>query len=270
MKPSAQSLKAVPTDSRYTIEALQRGLQVLSLFSREAPVLSLKEIVDSTGLNKSTAYRIVSTLSESGYLERNSRTKEYRPGLKVLQLGFTAIISLDVRQVAHPYLRQLSAETGETASLSVLDEMEVVYLDRVRNRQIVGVVLGLGSRIPANCASMGKVMLAHLPLAELERRLFKNELSPCTGHSHAEPDSLKRDLLKVQADGYATNDEELEIGLRAVAAPVWDHTGQVIAAINVSGSVRTISRERLTDELAPSVTTTAALISQALGHSGSR
>jgi IclR family pca regulon transcriptional regulator len=146
--------------------------------------------------------------------------------------------------------------------------MEVVYVDRVRNRQIVGVVLGLGSRIPANCASMGKVMLAHLPPAELDRRLVENSVAPCTGNSRTDPDNLKRDLAKVRGAGYATNDEELEMGLRAVAAPVWDHTGQVIAAINVSGSVRTISRERLINELAPSVMTTAAQISQSLGHSG--
>lgn len=255
-------------DSRYTIEALQRGLQVLSLFSRESPLLSLTEIVEATGLTKSTAYRVVSTLASSGYLERDTRTKEYRPGLKVLQLGFSAISSLDVRQVARPYLKQLSAQTGETASLSVLDEMEVVYVDRVRNRQIVGVVLGMGSRIPANCASMGKVMLAHLSTAELDRRLFENEISPCTANSRTDPDGLKRDLSKVREAGYAINDEELEIGLRAVAAPVWDHTGQVAAAINVSGSVRTISRERLRSELAPAVQGTATQISQALGHSG--
>lgn len=255
-------------ETRYTIEALQRGLQVLSLFSRDSQELSLTEIVEATGLNKSTAYRIVSTLDTSGYLERDSRTKQYRPGLKVLQLGFAAISSLDVRQVARPHLKRLSTQTGETASLSVLDEMEVVYVDRVRNRQIVGVVLGLGSRIPANCASMGKVMLAHLPPAELERRLLEHVLSPCTSHSKVDIDYLRRELDEVRATGFAINDEELEIGLRAVAAPVWDHGGQVAAAINVSGSVRTISRERLVEELAPSVQGTALQISQALGYSG--
>jgi PcaR/PcaU/PobR family beta-ketoadipate pathway transcriptional regulator len=261
-------LNAVSTDSRYNIEALQRGLQVLSLFSRESPVLSLTEIVESTGLAKSTAYRVVSTLASSGYLERDRRTKEYRPGLKVLQLGFSAISSLDVRQVARPHLKQLSMQTGETASLSVLDEMEVVYVDRVRNRQIFGVVLGLGSRIPANCASMGKVMLAHLPDAELERRLVENEVTPCTANSRTDAERLKRELANVREAGFAINDEELEIGLRAVAAPVRDHSGQVIAAINVSGSVRTISRERLIGELAASVAGTAAAISQALGYRG--
>ncbi len=159
--------------SQYAIEALQRGLQVLSLFSRESPALSLTEIKDAAQLNKSTAFRIVATLEAANYLERDPDTKRYRPGLKVLRLGFTAISSLEFRQVARPYLQQLSQDVNESVSLSVLDGMEVVYVDRVRKQQIVGIVLGIGSRIPAPCASMGKVLLAHLPPEELEKRLMK-------------------------------------------------------------------------------------------------
>lgn len=258
----------VSPESPYAIEALLRGLQVLSLFSRDDPALTLTQIVNRSRLNKSTAYRVVSTLESAGYLDRDQATKRYRPGLKVLQLGFTAISGLELRQVAHPFLTQLSQVTGETASLSMLDGLEVVYVDRVRNRQIVGVVLGLGSRIPANCGSMGKVMLAHLPREELEARLSQARLTPCTPHSAVRAEALASELAGVRRQGFATNDEELEIGLRAVAAPIWDHMGQVAAAINVSGSVRTISKERLRDELAPQVMDTANRISQALGYGG--
>ena len=253
--------------SQYTIEALERGLNVLALFSRESPILSLKEIVERAGLNKSTAFRVVSTLESSGYLDKDPRTKQYQPGLKVLQLGFTAISGLEFRQVAHPYLKKLSAEINETVSLGVLDDMEVIYVDRVRtSRMIVGVVLGLGSRIPAQCASMGKVLLAYLPLNELKARMKKSQLEPCTPNSITEPESLKMELASVREMGYSTNNEELEIGLRAVAAPVWNHNEQVVAAINVSGSVRTISAERIKQELAPKVCDAAALISQTLGY----
>ncbi len=253
--------------SQYTIEALERGLNVLALFNRESPVLSLKEIVERAGLNKSTAFRVVSTLESSGYLDKDPRTKQYQPGLKVLQLGFTAISGLEFRQVAHPYLKKLSAEINETVSLGVLDDMEVIYVDRVRtSRMIVGVVLGLGSRIPAQCASMGKVLLAYLPLNELKARIKKSQLEPCTPNSITEPESLKMELASVREMGYSTNNEELEIGLRAVAAPVWNHNEQVVAAINVSGSVRTISAERIKQELAPKVCDAAALISQTLGY----
>jgi PcaR/PcaU/PobR family beta-ketoadipate pathway transcriptional regulator len=251
----------------YLIEALARGLDVLSLFSRERPTLSLTQITDAARLNKTTAFRILSTLEAAGYLQRDSETKKYRPGLKVLKLGFTAISSLEFRQVARPYLEHLSQQVGETVSLSVLDGMEVVYVDRIRNQQIVGVVLGLGSRIPAHCGSMGKAILAYLPDDDLARRLREAELRPCTPYSKATPEALVTELAQIRRQGYALNIEELEVGLLAVAAPIFDHQ-QVVAAINVTGSTRTISRERLVDELAPLVRSTAGQISQALGYSG--
>jgi IclR family pca regulon transcriptional regulator len=258
----------VKQESPYVIESLHRGLQVLSLFSRENPSFTLTEIVKATGLNKTTAFRIAATLLVEGYLDRDLITRRYRPGLKVLNLGFTAIASLELRQVARPYLSDLSETTGETASLSLLDGLDVVYIERIRSRKIiVGVVLGIGSRIPAHCASMGKVMLAYLPAGELARRLGESELTPCTPASIVGRPEIESELELVRKQGFAANNEELETGLRAVAAPIWDHTNQVVAAINVSGSVRTISLERLIDELAPIVCQTGALISQALGYS---
>ena len=256
------------SQSNYTIESLQRGLQVLALFNREQPTLTLTEIIQKTNLNKTTAFRIVSTLETTGYLNRDPKTKQYRPALKVLQLGFTAISSLEFRQVARPYLRQLSQEVGETVSLSVLDGMDVVYVDRVRNHQIVGVILGIGSRIPAHCASMGKVILANLAEDELNGRLQEITLDPCTPQSITTLADFMADIIQVRQQGYALNDEELELGLRAVAAPIWDDHHQVVAAINITGSVRTISQEQLVHVLAPKVVATALQISQALGYGG--
>ncbi len=255
------------SQSPYQVESLSRGLQVLSLFNRDTPSLSLTEIKNAAALNKTTAFRVVSTLESAGYLERNPDTKRYRPGLKVLSLGFTAISSLEFRQVARPYLRQLSQGANETVSLSVLDGMEVIYVDRVRRQQIVGVVLGIGSRIPAQCGSMGKVMLAHLPPEELAERLA-NPMLACTSKSTIDREIFEAELLQVRNQGYALNDEELEIGLRAVAAPIWDYTNQVVAAVNVTGSVRTISSQRMIKELAPMVRNTATQISRALGYGG--
>lgn len=254
-------------ESQYTIEVLLRGLNILTLFSHENPTLSLTEIATSTGLNKTTAFRLVNTLEEAGYLLRDPGTKRYRPGIKVLQLGFTAITSLDFRQVAHPYLELLSQQVGETVSMSVLDGMEIVYVDRVRNQQIMGVVLGLGSRLPAHCGSMGKAMLAYLPPDELNRRLEAASLKPRTSKSLTTRQALETELALVRQQGYAFNDEEIEIGLRAVAAPIWDHTNQVVAAINITGTVSRIPQERLAGELAQAVRHIALQISQALGYS---
>jgi IclR family pca regulon transcriptional regulator len=215
-----------------------------------------------------TSLRIASTLEAAGYLRRDPETKRYRPSLKVLQLGFSALRSMDIRQAARPHLEQLSRDTGETVSHAVLDGLEIVYVDRIRNRQIVGVILGMGSRLPAHCTSMGKAMLAYLPRDQLKTRLNGAVLEACTGNTLVEIDSLEADLGKVRRRGYAINHQELAIGLRAVAAPIWGEHGQVVAAINISGSTETISRNRLKQELVPLLTSTAAEISQVLGYMG--
>lgn len=253
-------------DDQYTISTLLRGLNILSLFSKKRPTLSLTEISAAARMNKTTAFRMVSTLEKAGYLSRDVETKRYRPGIRVLQLGFAALDNLELRQVARPYLEKLSQSVGETVSLSVLDGMEIIYVDRVRNQQIVGVLLGIGSRLPAHCASMGKAMLASLPQAELERRLSQTPMHPCTPNSIADQEAFLRELEKVRKQGFATNDEELEIGLRAVAAPIWDRTENVVGAVNITGSTSRISRARLITELAPAVQTTASEISHVLGH----
>jgi len=192
---------------------------VLALFSKESPRLTMSDVVERTGFNKSTAFRILSTLEQAGYLQRDEETRHYTPSFKVLTLGFTAINTFDVRQFARPYLEKLAQELDLTASLGVLDGVSVVYMDRIRNREIVGILLGLGDRIPAHCSSMGKVMLAHLPLDELERRLAAMEFAPCTPRTVVDVDTLRQTLVQIREVGYATNDEELVSGLRAVAAP---------------------------------------------------
>jgi len=239
---------------------------VLSLFNRENPSLSLTQIKNAADLNKTTAFRIVSTLETAGYLERDPHTKQYRPGLKVLQLGFTAISSLEFRQIARPFLVKLSQEVGQTVSLSVLDGMEVVYIDRVRQQQILGVMLGLGSRIPAYCASLGKAMLAHLPAEELNQRLDEVELKPLTPHTLPDRSSLEEDLELVRERGYSINDEEWVLGLRSTAAPIFDRYRVALGAINISVSAAEISRKELETRLSPSVVATAREISNAMSY----
>ena len=252
--------------SRYAIETLARGLSVLSLFSRDSSELSLTEISRSADLNMTTSLRIASTLEAAGYLRRDPETKRYRPSVKVLQLGFSALRSMDIRQAARPHLERLSRETGETVSHAVLDGFEIVYVDRIRNRQIVGVVLGIGSRLPAHCTSMGKAILAYLPDGQLHAQLNGANLEACTTHTIVDQESLETELAKVRKQGYAINDQELALGLRAVAAPIRGEQGNVVAAINISGSSETISRSRMRQEFVPLLVETASEISQALGH----
>ncbi len=252
--------------SRYTIETLARGLNILELFTSRTPSLSLAEITASLSLNKSTAFRILATLESSGYLERDPTTRKYRPSLKVLQLGFLAINRLEVRQVARPYLEKLSQEVNETVSLCVLHGADIVYVDRIRNRAIVGVVLDIGSHVPAHSTTVGKILLSNLPADELQKRLEVSNLERYTPRTIIDRNTLLTQLSVIRENGYAVSDGELAVGLRAAGAPIRDMSREVVAAINVSGSMGTISLQRLRKELVPAVVRTARQISLALGY----
>lgn len=264
MKPESPTTK-----SRYTIEALARGLEVLALFTAARPALSFNEIVGALDLSKSTAFRILATLEQLGYLEHDPAARRYRPGLKVFQLGFAALAGLEIQQVARPQLERLAQQLDETASMAVLEDLDIIYVDRIRNRAIVGVVLGVGSRLPAYSASLGKVLLAGLPEPELRERLARATLAPITAHTIVSRDALLAELAEIRRRGYAISDQELAIGLRGVAAPIRDGQGRAVAAINISGPTSTISPERLERELLPAVLATAERISLALGYAHS-
>ena len=154
---------------------------------------------------------------------------------------------------------------GQTVSLSVLDGMHVIYVDRVRNHEPVGVVLGLGSRIPAQCASLGKAILAFLPPDELDARLDKSDLSPCTPNSIIDRAALKDDLASVRALGYSVNDQEWVLGLRSTGAPILGDDGGAVASVNIAVSAMQFSREELEAQLSPAVRDTARNISYAMG-----
>ncbi len=255
----------IPPKSRYNIEALARGLEILSLFSYETPALSLSQVVDLLQINKSTAYRVLSTLQSMGYLEQSSSTRLYRPGLKVLQLGFTAINTLELRQVTRPFLEKLSQQIGETVSLAVLDGFRTIYVDRIRNQAIVGVVLGVGSSLPAHCTALGKVLLAGLPDDELRTLLASQDLSVYTPKTIATKETLLAELQTIREQGYALDDEELASGLRAIAAPVRNLSKQTVASVNVTGTTLNITQERLFEEILPALLSTTNQISNALG-----
>jgi IclR family pca regulon transcriptional regulator len=254
--------------TRYTIEALARGLEILSLFSAGRSALSLAQIIAESGLTKSTAFRVVATLESLGYLEHNPETRRYRPGLAVLQLGFAALSSLELRQVARPHLERLADDLGETASLAVLDRdgRDIIYVDRVRNRAIVGVVLGVGSRVPAHATSLGKALLASLSDADLSAWMSAAPPRAFTGQTRASREALMADLTLTRDRGYALSDQELAAGLRGAAAPIRDGSGQAVAAISVSGPSATLTIERLEGVVAPAVVETASRISKALGY----
>ncbi len=252
-------------DSKYRIETLERGLRVLEAFSRESPSLSMTEIGDHAELSKSTAFRFTYTLEELGYLERDPETKRYRPGLKVLRLGFSALNSLEMREIAQSYLKALSARSGMTTNMTVRDQTDIVYVVRNRTRQILSLDLHLGSRLPAYCTSQGKAQLIDLSREELEELLGPGPYPKLGPNTITTLNGLATELHKVRRQGYAVNDQELEAGIRSVAAPVRGLQNRIIAAINISVPSARASREEVEQTLAPMVMETAKQISLALG-----
>jgi len=251
--------------SRYNVEALARGLDILELFTSQNTSLTLTESVSLLNLSKSTVFRLLSTLQTLGYLDLDPETRRYCPSLKVLQLGFTAINSLEVHQVARPHLERLAQELDETVSLCVLDGNHVIYVDRVRNKSIVGVMLKVGSRIPAHCTTIGKVLLADLPPDKLDLFFNSAKLTQYTSRTMCMREVLLSELVKVRKNGYAICDGELAVGLRASGAPIYNRQQKAIAGINVTGASATISMNRLKKNIIPAIVRTAAQISFAFG-----
>jgi len=252
-------------DSRYYIEALGRGLQILEAFSEQSASLSLTEITSTVGLGKSTVFRFVYTLEKQGYLDRDPETKRYRPGLKVLRLGFAVLNNLEITQIAQPYLKALSAKCGETTNMTIRDGKEIIYVVRNKTQQVVSVNLQLGSRLPTYCTSMGKAQLIDLSRDELRDLLGEGPYPVMGPNTITTLDALVTELDKVRQQGYAINDEEVAVGLRSVAAPVRGDGGQVVVGINISVPSGRVSRQELEMVLAPMVVDAAHQISLALG-----
>jgi IclR family transcriptional regulator, pca regulon regulatory protein len=226
-----------PATSAFS-QSLERGLMILSSFTENKPVLGIAELGRAVGLNKSTTFRYVATLAKLGYLQQDPDTKRYSLGPRVVDLGFAAINSMEITRVAAHYLQALSDETGYTVSMSVLDGPDIVYVDRRRSGRAstfaMGLHLHVGSRLPAYCTSMGKVLLAHQDPAELRALLDRTDLARRGPKTITAREQLMTALNRVRHNGIAVNDEELAAGLRSVAAPVRDRSGRVVAAVNIA------------------------------------
>ena len=254
------------TRGAHSIQSLARGLQILRCFSSDAPTLSLTDISQQVGLPKATAYRYVSTLKALGYLAQDGKRGTYKLSVKVLDLGFSALNSLSFLSVALPYLEKLAQKSQESASMAVLEESDVIYVARAATKRWMSTNLQIGSKLPAYCTSMGKALLAYRPFDEVSDLLKNKKLIAHTPYTITDLGRLKEILAKIRKDGYAINDQELEIGLCSAAAPVRGVDGEVIAAINISMAAARVPVEVLQEKFIPYLLSTAREISRALGY----
>jgi IclR family pca regulon transcriptional regulator len=254
----------------YLVNSLVRGLQLLEEFTRERGSLSLPEIAERRGLNRTTAYRFIYTLRHLGYVELEPDTRRYRLGPKVLQLGFEFLHSQPLVTIAEPLLRELRDETGESAHLGVLDGDSVVYLLRVPSEGVFSASVRVGARLPAHTTSMGRVLLAFLPPQRAQQALNTVGIAPRTSKAGQTHEALFARLEQVRQEGYIVSEQEYEIGVSSVAAPIRDATGEVVAAINASGPSARMTREVIDSRVVPAVRNTAQRLSALLGLQAAR
>jgi IclR family pca regulon transcriptional regulator len=251
-------------------QSLERGLAILSAFRSGRPTLGVSELGRDIGLSRSTTHRYVATLTALGYLQQDARTKKYRLGPRVLDLGFSAINSMELREVAAPHLRQLSDETGYTVNMAILDGLDIVYVERSRSARAgqrdIDLNLHVGARLPAYCTSLGKVLLAYLPADEQADAVARIDFARRGPNTLTSRTSFKAELELVRQNGFAINNEELAYGLRSIAAPVLSHDGAAAAAINLAVHSSMVSMEDLVARLSPTLRQAAAEISAHLGY----
>lgn len=241
------------------VQSLARGLAVITAFDADRPRQTLSEVSRATGLTRATARRFLHTLVELGYVDTAGSTFWLTP--RVLDLGYSYLSSMPLSELAQPHLEKLSALLDESSSVAVLDGADIVYVGRVQVRRIMNIGITIGTRFPAFATSMGRVLLAWLPPEELDQRLADVELQGATPRGITDPDELRAELSAIHERGWALVDQELEAGLRSLAAPVYDRHGRVVAALNVSTHAARYSVEQLRDELVPAVLDAARALS---------
>jgi IclR family pca regulon transcriptional regulator len=250
------------------VQSLERGLAVIRAFDATHSELTLSEVAAATGVTRAAARRFLLTLVELGYMRNDGRF--FSLTARVLELGYAYLSSISLPEVAEPHLEALAAQTNESSSISVLDGEDVVYVARVPTSRIMTVAINVGTRFPAYATSMGRVLLAGLPERELEAYLSGLRLERLTSRTVASVAALRGELAKVRAQGWSLVNQELEEGLRAVAAPIRDRTGAVVAAVNVSAHASRTSLEAMRRDLLPLLLKAAADIEADLPRTGRR
>lgn len=250
----------------YNVRAVERALQILGCFDDKHPERGISDIAQAVGLHKATAHRIVTTLVNYGFLERLAAEQKYRLGLELPNLGYKVIRRMDLRREALPFMKQLVEEWDETCDLSIFDQGMVFYVEVLRGDRALTISAAVGQRLPAHSTASGKVFLAYLPPEELDS-VLSEPLNAYTDNTIASSDELHQQLEKIRNHGYAVDYEEYEPGVCAVAAPIFNRSGKVIAAIGGPSPISRMTPERIS-KIAQAFKEAANAISHRMGYNG--
>jgi IclR family pca regulon transcriptional regulator len=262
-RPAADSGQVRNSDF---VQSLDRGLAVIKAFGPDRERLSLSEVARATGLTRAATRRFLLTLVKLGYVRSDGREFSLRP--RVLELGYAYLSGLAMPEIAAPHLEELVAKVRESSSISVLDAHHIVYVARVPTKRIMTVAISVGTRFPAYATSMGRVLLAGLSQDDLDQYLAEAVFDPFTDRTVVEEARLREIVAEVARQGYAIVDQELEEGLRAVAAPIRGPGESVTAAINLSAHASRVSMAAMRTELLPALLETASRIEADLKSQG--
>jgi len=250
--------------ARARLSSVANSIRLLTSFSGDEDELGITTLAGRLRLAKSTVHRLAATLTSAGFLEQNSDNGKYRLGVALFELGALVRRRMDVANEARPKLRELLEKTGETVQLGIVDHQSVLYVYEMESRHAIRMAAAVGGRAPLHCTALGKVLLAFQP-AEYVKQIVGNGIKPYTPKTMTRRDELAAMLEEVATREYAIDDEESEPGLRAIAAPVRNHTGSVIAALGVAAPVQRMTKKVMQD-CVPDVIATAAAVSARLGY----
>lgn len=256
MEPSA------PKGSR--LSSVVAAVRVLKCFSEMEPEIGISSLAKRLGLAKSTVHRLSVTLTSEGLLEQNPETGRYRLGINLFVMGALVRRRLDVSNMAQPFLTVLRERTGETIHLAVLNETNIMYLYNLESREAIRMRSYIGTLKPAFCTCEGRAIVA-FGSNELINRVLLSNLTPRTPGTQVDPAKLLKIFAEVRKSGYAIDDEESEQGMRGIAAPLRDITGQVVASIGIGGPSQRLTLRKLRG-LTPVLLSTAEAISTQLGY----
>jgi IclR family KDG regulon transcriptional repressor len=258
-------LSSNKSQHKNTVRSLDRALKILNKLSEEDS-LGVTELSEKVGLNKSTTYRLLNTLAANNYVEQDQSTSRYRLGLRLFQLGNIVASRIQLRSEAQPFLKQLSKAYGCAAHLVILLGNEAFYLEKVENPDALVTYSQIGKKLPLHATAAGKILLAYMPEKKQES-LLAGQLASYTKNTIADVEVLRVCLSRIKENGYAFDNEELEEGLRCVAAPIRDFNGQVSAAVSISALAVKLKWEE-NPELIEDVKNTARMISERMGYLG--
>jgi DNA-binding IclR family transcriptional regulator len=252
-------------DEGTKVPAVERALAALELLAESKRGFSISEMARRLGVPKSSTHLILTTLERRGYLVKNPQSRRYFVGLKLVSLAHVALDGFELRQRAVPFLLSLATQTGLTVHMAVLEGNEAVLIERIESPGFVKLNTWVGQRMHVNCTAVGKVLVAFIPEEEFKRKVQAKRLIKHNQNTISSIGKLRDELNKVRAAGYAIDDEEEEVGVRCVGAPVFDQSGRAVAAVSVAGTTSQIPAEGI-EGLAKLVRDTGWRISRELGH----